>query len=389
MPERTEKLREYQTLYEAWSAFSLYHFNFKLLTERQRIFKLGVIPFCTVLSIAALLSTLLNSSGSQPILSGGLRAVFILVPITFTILIVAGWQGIQSGKWLSVHRASEAIRSEIYRFRVSVGTSSLEEPASRNLKLEQHVLHIRRHLAENNVEVNELNNYHGRIPPETELLVPGDDGFSPLTPELYAEIRLRTQIKFKQGRISSLRSAMRRVKFGLIASGLLGTVLAALDLEPWIVLTAMILVVYSLHQEYTRLETELSSQLIEIIDLRTIERWWNELNLREKSQPAMINALVEGAETILTAGSVAWVPRFQAPSPAGLASPQDSASHHLSDGAFYGPTDVPDAASSNSFIETPRDNLATLEDGVRFPFESYLADEQELDVDDFLPGILD
>ncbi len=139
----------------------------------------------------------------------------------------------------------------------------------------------------------------------------GDNGFSPLTPEQYLEVRVLHQAEWYQGKVIRVERTHRLLRWAVIGFGALGTLLAAIGFELWIAVTTAVIGAVTTYLEYTQVENTLLHYNQAASDLETIRRWWVSLPADAKLKQANVNKLVDQAEGIMQTESTGWLQEMQ------------------------------------------------------------------------------
>jgi hypothetical protein len=463
MTERYEDMDEYLTLYDAWSYFALYDHNANLLKKkfqalRKLILWLGV--FATFLAISYqlwlkdLTSPIFSTTGILSKVTWTLitSLVIVLLPITISTLMAYTTQIDRGKRWVLLRGAAESIKQEVFKYRVQARAYSPEntKTETRDQILASRLKHINERLMNTEINITQLKSYVGKVPPLIEFAARADDGYFNLSPDKYLEFRLKTQFAFYHSRADKFASQMRRLNLWILIAGGAGTFLAAASQEIWIALTTALVAAFTSFIEYNQLENTVTSYYQSASDLDAIRIWWRTLSKVEKADPNNLEKLVESTENVLKFETLGWIQNMQdtlekldtpAKTPTRIvkrraAFPEEKP--EITDGAYYGPTDIPDAAVSDGAYYGPIDVPdATITDGAfygptdipdarstthesasdlepepidlspndlrdldalltseekdsetstDFLFGGYPPDDEDIDVDDFLPG---
>jgi hypothetical protein len=465
MTERYEDMEEYLTLYDAWTYFALYDHNANLLKRkfqalRNLILWLGV--FATVLAISY---QLWLKDFSTPIFSSPdflnrvtwavvASLVIVLLPITISALMTYSSRIGRGKRWILLRGAAEAIKQEVFHYRVRAGEYRPDsaKTETREQILASRLKNINERMMNTEINLTQLQNYQGKVPPLIEYAHRGDDGYFDLTAEKYVEFRLQTQITFYRSRASKFAGQMRRLTIWILIAGGAGTFLAAASQEIWVAFTTALVAAFTSYIEYNQLENTVTSYNQSASDLDSIRIWWRTLSAAQKAETSNLEKLVETTENVLKFETLGWIQNMQDTlgrldisertptrtrkpthpktypeekeviTDGTYYGPTDIPDTGLSDGAYYGPSDVPDAAISDGAYYGPTDvpdagstalrpedaiehepldlSPADLQDldalleneeldpqsEADFLFGGYPPDDKDIDVDDFLPG---
>jgi len=276
------------------------------------------------------------------------RVIIIALPIITSVLLGASTRFDEGGKWVLLRSSAEAIKREIFRYRVqpvsrrdqppsqmASGPSSAvpgpDQPAeptasgqpsapatsnqparqmSAEAQLAQKLEFISRQVMQTRVNVSALRPYKGSTPPKygaAEM----DDGFSFLTPERYIKMRLGDQLGFYQGRTVGLEKQLKRWQWAILIVGGVGTLLAAVGLELWVALTTALVVAFTAYLQYRQVEGTLTQYNQAATNLANVQTWWMALSGEEQAKQENVELLVDHTEKTLESELTGWVQQMQ------------------------------------------------------------------------------
>jgi hypothetical protein len=379
MSERYKDMEEYLTLYDAWAYFGLYDHNANLLKSKSQSLRRLILWLGVAATVLAISYQLWLQELTQPIFSAGFlskvtwalltRLVIILLPITISALLTYSSKIERGSRWVLLRGAAEAIKQEIFRYRVQAGIYSPDntQTETRDQKLANSLKCINERLMKTEINLTRLQSYLGKVPPLIEFGHKADDGYFNLTPEKFLEFRLKTQISFYRSRASKFSGQMRQLNIWIIIAGAAGTFLAAVNQEIWIAFTTALAIAFTSFLEYNQLENTVTSYNQSANDLDSIRIWWRSLSAAQKTEPEITEKLVSSTEDVLKFESLGWIQNMQdalkkldTQSQAFMGREKISLgdaeeTEEITDGAYYGPTDVPDAAISDGAYYGPTD----------------------------------
>jgi hypothetical protein len=236
-----------------------------------------------------------------------------LVPISLSILLAASNRFKSTSKWILLRGAAEAIKREIFWYRMRAGIYSAPQTAdtTRESVLAERVETAGRRVMRTEVNESALRPYLGPIPPEMYGATNKDDGLSRLTPERYIEIRLGDQLNYYRGKTNRLEQQLRRWQWTLYVMGGLGTLLAAIGGQLWVPLTTAIVASVTVFLEYKQTERTLSKYNQTETDLTNVHAWWVALSPAQQASQTNVDHLVEHTENILENELVGWVQQMR------------------------------------------------------------------------------
>jgi hypothetical protein len=297
-------------LHLAWERFSLYDKNarrhqgeFRDLTTR--ILWLGVLT-----TLIAILITWLTLPGSPSIndsLLQLLRWIIIALPILTSIAVALFSRRKADTKWLLLRGGAETLKSKIYAYRALARI----EPRNQLKELQQTVEDMSRQLMRTEVNESALLKYEGPIPPQMWGVAAEDDGFSPLEPSQYIDIRIGDQISFYEGRTKQKEYYLRYYRTLVLVIGGLGTFLAAIGQELWVPLTTAAvtaITTYLLSEQFQETIVVYNQSKTDVLNIKL---WWEALSPTDKQKPENILKLVRITENTLSREIRGWVQNMQ------------------------------------------------------------------------------
>jgi hypothetical protein len=338
-----------RVLQQAWQTFATYDLN---AGKQQKWFQKIQLWILTIGVIGTLLAILDQIVKTQLVITDAtfrttsvyrlsvwiqpfLKYILIAIPVLLTALVAASNRFKQGNKWMLLRAAAEAIKREIYKYRVKgyyeelnpaqAPTPAPEQAVKPEEKLtpEQELAHkveeISMKLMRTEVNTTALEQYIGDSypPPYTkkrknakeETMI--DDGFSLLTADRYVDVRLDQQIKFFQHSTPKLQGQFFWLSCGILAVGAIGTVLSAIGVPVWIALTTAVAGAFTTYLGYTQTENTLTKYNQAATDLENVKGWWNALSASEQSRTTNIRLLVDHAEDVLQRELDGWVQQMQ------------------------------------------------------------------------------
>src|SRR5438067_8555268 len=155
------------------------------------------------------------------------------------------------------------------------------------------------------INVSALRPYTGPIPPKMYGSEAKDDGYSKLTPERYIAIRIGDQLGYLRSRTNAMAKDLTRFYWLIFLAGGLGTLLAALGLEPVVALTAALAAAFASYLEYRQVEYTLTKYNQTASSLNNAQLLW--VGLPEEKHSENFSQLVTTTEQILETENMGWV----------------------------------------------------------------------------------
>jgi len=136
-----------------------------------------------------------------------------------------------------------------------------------------------------------------------------DDGYSKLTPDRYIAIRIGDQLAYFQDRTNELSSELTRYYSLIFVAGGLGTLLAALGVEPFVALTVALAAAFASYLEYRQTEYTLVKYNQTLSNLNNVKNIWTAFS--EDKRKENFDELVNTTEQILETENTGWVQQMQ------------------------------------------------------------------------------
>ena len=238
-----------------------------------------------------------------------LGAALIVVPIGTSVLIAISNRLKPGKRFVLLRSAAEAIKREIYRYRLSA--EGYAEAGQREKNLAEAVEGITRRLARTEANTIALPAYTGAIPPQNTAS-PDDDGLSFLSTDQYVRFRLDDQLGFYRRKTVGLEAEFSRLQIWVLVAGAAGTLLAAWGGEAviWIALSSALAGAFMTQLSYRQVETMLTGYNQTATDLDNILAWWTALDAAEQAQPHNIETLSAHTEQVLANELAGWTQRM-------------------------------------------------------------------------------
>ena len=300
------------TLADAWNRYDVLD---QAAIRKQVLFKnwqraiLGLGIIATLLAIARSGSALplrikqlfpaQFASGFQTLT----HVLIVLTPITISILVAANSRFRQGNKWILLRASAEAIKREIFRYRMRAGAYSNGQclQVSRESKLAAKLTDISSALVQS--EVNQTS-----LPAVVET---DPKCLTFLSPDDYLNERINDQTSYYVRKTASLSKRLQAVQVWIYIVGGAGTALAAFHGDVWVALTTAIAAMLTTRLETDQVEHTLIQYNQALTGLRNIASWWKALSQWEKGRRRNIDLLVEQTETTFEGELAGWVQQMQ------------------------------------------------------------------------------
>lgn len=231
------------------------------------------------------------------------HALLVLTPIAISVLVAANSRFREGNKWILLRASAEAIKREIFRYRMRAGAYRDDQcqSTSRESKLAAKLKDISSALSQS--EVNRTS-----VP-----AVAKDDParLTFLSPEDYLTDRIEEQVAYFVTKTSRLYKRLKVMQTWIYVVGGAGTFLAAFRGDVWVALTTAVAAALTARLEMDQIENTLVQYNQALTGLRNIVSWWNALSPWEKGRPRNIDLLVEQTEKTLEGELAGWVQQMQ------------------------------------------------------------------------------
>jgi hypothetical protein len=302
----------------AWQIFAEYDENAKRQQKdfnrlQKWVLVLGVIA--TALALSQTHFTNFFQVGSLQ--DNAIRLAILILPITISILVAARNQFKFGNKWVLLRGGAEAVKREIYTYRMHAlhYSDNQSRPLSREQELANRTDAITRQLLQTEVNLSAIQPYNESgekpIPPKMYGAAAGDNGYSDLTPDDYIKIRIGDQINYYKKRIVQLDLRLRIFQWLIYIIGGVGTFLAAVGFELWVALTTALVALFTTFLEYRQIQNTVIQYNQVVTNLANLQNWWITLPIADKNSPQNKDKLVDSAETILNSELTGWVQQMQ------------------------------------------------------------------------------
>jgi SLOG in TRPM, prokaryote/SMODS and SLOG-associating 2TM effector domain 1/Protein of unknown function (DUF4231) len=231
------------------------------------------------------------------------HVLIVLTPITISILVAAGSRFREGNKWVLLRSSSEAIKSEIFRYRMQAGAYSNDQclQTSRESKLAARLKDISSALVQSEVNRTNIPSVAKNDPTRLTFLSPDD----------YMRDRIDDQTRYFVAKTDSLYKRLKRTQVAIYVAGGVGTALAAFHGDVWVALTTAIAALLTTRLETDQVENSLVQYNQTLTGLRNIASWWKALSQWEKGRRRNIDLLVEQTEKTLAGELSGWVQQMQ------------------------------------------------------------------------------
>jgi hypothetical protein len=314
-PDKT--IQPHPSLEQAWKLFALYDDNAKHQQKNSNRFQLWILILGVLSTILVLSQTqwIKDTVPEKSLLYKAFQWAIIIMPIAISVLVAASNRFKSGNKWVLLRAGAEAIKREIYKYRILTGiyVKQPEDEFKYKEELVNKISQLNTQLMQTEVNLAALKPYPetGPIPPEMYGASDKDDGFSFLPPEGYLKIRLGDQVNYYQSKVRKLGMRLKILQWLIYIIGGLGTLLAAVGLELWVALTTTIVGTFSTYMEYQQTENSLMIYNQAATSLTNIQAWWTALPDKKRKDPENIKKLVDNTEKVFQTELKGWVQQME------------------------------------------------------------------------------
>lgn len=303
----SRRLGDETVLKLAWQRFATYDANALREQGTFRKLQFWILVLGVASTAAVLLHTQLGEVASQRILPGYLLQFLIIVMLASMTILIAATSRFKAGtKWIILRANAEAIKRELYRYRCQVSPQVERPRGAHEQELADKLKNLGHPLLGDDPHFTALRSYKGPLPPP-DSAAQGDDGVSPLTPVRYLHFRLDDQLRYYRRKIDKLDRQLVTLQWLVLIFGGIGTVLAAIRLEPWVAVATSLVMAITTYLGYQQSEAKITKYQQAATDLENLKAWWSALSLEEQSDYRKFDTLVESTELILQGEVSGWV----------------------------------------------------------------------------------
>lgn len=316
-----------QILEDAWFRFAKYDKNAliaqkRFVRQRKWILILGVAATTLAVMYSVFEPFLLGKTTQVPPwllwltqeplrqnFLDGFHFLVIAVPIISTVLIAFSEKFNMGISWVMLRSSAEAIKKEIYRYRMQVDEYNPADTTSaetRDVRLAKKLKVVSKRLMETPVNQTDLLPYKGDLPPKFGT-PENDNGFGDMTAEQYLTWRVEDQFSYYQKKAARLGRDLRRFQLLIIFLGGFGAFLAAINLNVWLAVSNALAVAFTSYLEFKRTESTVISCNLAASDLYDIRIWWHALSPEARTQRANVETLVHSTESVLQTENAGWL----------------------------------------------------------------------------------
>ncbi len=309
-----------QILEDAWFRFAKYDKNAviaqnRFIWQRKWILGLGVaattlaVLYSTTEQTLAAKKVIFPTWLSQQQFLDMFHFVVVAVPIIVTVLVTFSEKFNMGISWVMLRSSAEAIKKEIYRYRMQVeeySSTAMDSAETRDVRLARKMKVISKRLMETPVNQTDLVPYKGDLPP-LYATPAGDDGFTDLRAEQYLAWRVEDQFNYYQKKAARLGRELRQFQAVIILLGGTGALLAAIKLDIWLAVSNALAVALTSYLEFKRVDTNVVACNLAASDLYDIRVWWHALSPEARGQQFNIETLVSSTEAVLQTENAGWL----------------------------------------------------------------------------------
>jgi SLOG in TRPM, prokaryote/SMODS and SLOG-associating 2TM effector domain 1/Protein of unknown function (DUF4231) len=298
------ELRDETTLKEVWRTFAGYDALANSANRTFTRFQMAILLTGIGGTFLALLDNAVEISGP---FDAVVHWLVVAVPVVLSLLIALALRFGLGKRWVLLRGAAEAAKSEIYRYRTRTGPYGDGELEQASLSAEEalaaRVNSLDERLLGTEASSWPLTPYEGPLPPRMYGASAEDDGLSRLDADRYLALRVGDQLNYFHPKAAILARRLRALQVVALASGAVGTLLAAAGYEVWIGLTSVIAANVVAYLGFLQVEPTLVLFNQAAAKLEAVSRAWK-AEPESKRDP---ERLVRDAEAVLMTELSGWV----------------------------------------------------------------------------------
>lgn len=298
------ELQDEPTLKRAWLTFA----GYDEIANRARATFTRFQAAMLVLGIGGTFLALLDNAAEFGSWWGDVvHWAVVAAPILLSLLIALALRLGFGKRWVLLRGASEAAKSEIYRYRSRTGiygdAAFGQTGLGRDEMLALRLNAVDEQLLHTEASSWPLTPYRGQLPPKMYGASAADDGLAPLDADGYLALRVGDQLAYYHPKVARLARRLRVLQVLALAAGGVGALLAAAGFEVWIGLTTVITANVVAYLGYLQVEPTLVAYNQAAGRLEGLRRAW-------EAQPAEkhdFGRLVADCEGVLSTELSGWV----------------------------------------------------------------------------------
>jgi hypothetical protein len=301
------------TLEGAWNCFADYDDNAVLAQTRFLYLRKSILIFGLLATASAVFySVMPDDYVVRDInLKSWFRYLVIILPILVSVLLAGAVKFERGTNWVLLRGSAEALKSEIYKYRASIGIYKKEKSEEeRDIKLARKVKTIGERLMKTQVNQASLKPKKGNHG-FNQSAAKGDKRFADLDADSYIKWRLLDQYNFYRKKSGELDKRNQVLHWLIYALGGLGTFLAAIGFEIWVAVTSGSAGALAAFMEIKRIEPTITAYNQAATDLNGIRVWWTALPEEDKEKKENFEKLVNNAEAVIQTENAGWVQEMQ------------------------------------------------------------------------------
>ncbi len=289
----------------AWSRYA----QMDAASEKMEKPHYGLRRWIAILGVLAAIFAVLTETYPDTLLVTGkviLKFLLISSPVMASLLAMIYNKFHSGGGFLILRAGAEEIQKEIYLFR----TIKRNSPNKR-VWLEKRLAAIQRQVYRGLGGEMVLEQYGGAIPPYYYPDDPDSDaGFKPLNGDEYFVYRLENQLAWHIRKINKIQKERVRLQWAIGIAGVVGAILAALDLYLLVTITAAFGAAFIGWQELRNLDNTIKNYSKVIMELTIIYDHWQNLEPEERTE-AEFHKMVKETENVLWSQNVEYIKSMQ------------------------------------------------------------------------------
>lgn len=288
-------------LKDAWHLFNNFDHSAVRLRASYERFQALILLVGVLASLLAVLSKQLGT--------GALRWTVVAASIVLTGLTALSGRRAAGKRWIVTRAAAESVKSEIFRYRTRTGRYADSMLPGRDRARRPEVLAARLGEIEGRLMRTEVGN--SALPSSGGLAAAaedpfGDNGLTPMTPEVYVTTRIQDQLRYYRSRLRVYDCRRRGLQGVAVAASSAGALVAAAGGQIWVAVTSVVAAAPLAYLAHLQVEKTIVTYNQSVAQLSDVLRRWHARATHPPARRAFAR-LVDATEAILTAEHGTWV----------------------------------------------------------------------------------
>ncbi|KAK3240686.1 hypothetical protein CYMTET_49488 [Cymbomonas tetramitiformis] len=283
----------------AWELIIKYRSNAAMCAQLAHRFQVAILAIGVILTGLVCFMTDLETEMKDAGVYDLLYLFVLVLPIGTSVLGLIQTAFKFSSRAAVLKGAVEDATIEVYEYRAGMGDYMNAADEARNDMLAARLTDISKGVVSSGVGESGLRLEGVEAARKKEFRVSEEDsGFSVLSPEDYAQLRLTVQIQLYQKTSNGIEKSLRYLQIAVYLLGGIGTGLATLGYSVYVALAAALQLALSTFIETKRYEDKLAFYNAGAADLESRLSWWRSLSTIQMANPLKYAEMVKATEGV-------------------------------------------------------------------------------------------